>query len=85
MEFDEKAAKVIFSNEKTTLFLFTGKNADKSKFFRATLDEASSQLKGKVVLSYLNITEGQGPKLGEYLGVEEKDTPKFIMIKFVSK
>jgi hypothetical protein len=37
------------------------------------------------LLSYSNITEGLGARLGEFLGVEEQDTPKFMMIKFVSE
>ncbi len=69
MFFDEKAAETIFSNSKEAIFLLYGDDKSKAEPFKKVLEEASHQLKGKVLMSDSKITEGLGSRLAEFLGV----------------
>jgi len=48
------------------------------------MEEASNDLKGKVVMSESKITEGLGSRLAEFLGVETTASPRFMMITFAN-
>jgi hypothetical protein len=60
MDFDQKAAEVIFSNAKDSLFAMYSADNDETKAFKKVLEEASKSLKGKVVMSESNVSEGLG-------------------------
>ena len=85
MDFDEKAAEVIFSNSKECVFLLYGNDAAKAAPFKQVLEEASKELKGKVLMSDSKITEGLGTRLAEFLGVNTDSDPKFMMITFANE
>lgn len=48
------------------------------------MEEASHDLKGKVLMSDSKITEGLGSRLAEFLGVETTASPRFMMITFAN-
>jgi protein disulfide-isomerase A1 len=76
MPFDQKSADKIFSSNNDCLFLFIkSKEAECCKAPQAALKEAASALKGKILLSYADLTEDLGQRLAEYVGVTDKDTP----------
>ena len=56
MNFDEKAAEVIFHNSKTTLFCLYGSNKETAAPFLAALETASHSLKGTVLMSESDVT-----------------------------
>lgn len=85
MFFDEKAAEVIFSNSKECVFLLYGNDASKAAPLQKVLEEASAELKGKVLMSDSKITEGLGSRLAEFLGVNVDAEPKFMMITFANE
>jgi len=39
-------------------------------------------LKGKVIMSYGNVSDGLGSRLGEFLGFTTSDKPNFVMVAF---
>jgi len=82
MEFDQKAAEVIFSNAKDALFALYSQDNEESKTLTKTLEDASKQLKGKVVMSTSNVSEGLGSRLGEFLGYAANQEPNYMMITF---
>lgn len=82
MDFDQKAAEVIFSNAKDSLFALYSEVNDETTAFRKILEDASKTLKGKVVMSESNVSEGLGSRLAEFLGFETTTKPAFVMITF---
>jgi hypothetical protein len=82
MNFNEKAAEIIFSNSKDTIFLLYDDNSDNTKHFKNILELASHQLKGKILFSECIITHELCSRLKEYLGVGEKRFPLIIMLTF---
>jgi protein disulfide-isomerase A1 len=82
MDFDQKAAEVIFSNAKDSIFALYSEVNDETTAFRKVLEEASNTLKGKVVMSESNVSEGLGSRLAEFLGYETNTKPAFCMISF---
>ena len=51
MNFNEKAAEIIFSNSKDTIFLLYDDNSENTKHLKNILELASYQLKGKILMS----------------------------------
>ena len=51
MNFNEKAAEIIFSNSKDTIFLLYDDNSENTKHLKNILELASHQLKGKILMS----------------------------------
>jgi len=84
MFFDEKAAEIIFSNSKNALFVLYGEDPAQAQPFQKVMEDASTDLKGKVVMSDSKITEGLGSRLAEFLGVETTASPRFMMITFAN-
>lgn len=82
MDFDQKAAEVIFSNAKDALFALYSKEDESSKKMLDLLESVSKSLKGKVVMSTSNVSDGLGSRLGEFLGYEANQAPNFMMITF---
>jgi len=68
MPFDQKAAQLIFGGGQSCLFLFTeeGEASD-----RATegLTEASSKLKGEILMATSGVVDGLDKRLADYVGV----------------
>lgn len=85
MDFDQKAAEIIFSNAKDSLFALYSEVNDATTAFRKVLETASKDLKGKVVMSDSNVSEGLGSRLAEFLGFETTTKPAFVMIRFVDE
>lgn len=82
LDFDQKAAELIFSNAKDTLFALYSEVNDATNAFRKVLEDASKTLKGRVVMSESNVSEGLGSRLAEFLGFDAKTEPAFVMISF---
>ena len=82
IKFDQKAAQKIFGENKETLFLFIKDNDEKSNNVVKVLEESSSALKGKILLTISQIVDGIGKRLGDYIGVTEEELPsvKFLLI-----
>lgn len=76
MPFNQKSADKIFSTNQNCLFLFIkSKDAECCKAPQAALTEAANTLKGKILLSYAELSEDLGNRLAEYVGVTEADLP----------
>ena len=82
MNFNEKAAEIIFSNSKDTIFLLYDDNSENTNHLKNILELASHQLKGKILMSECLVTHELGSRLKEYLGVGEKKFPLIIMLIF---
>lgn len=68
MPFDQKAAQLIFGAGKSCLFLFTEEGEDSDRA-TAALKEASSKLKGSILMSTSGIVDGLDKRLADYVGV----------------
>jgi len=80
LPFDQKAAQRIFGEGIPTYFLIHQKDEAGEKA-TGLLKEIASKLKGKIQASISDIKDGAlGPRLAEYIGVKESDTPAFRIV-----
>ena len=77
--FNDKAAEKIFGEGETTLFLFVGKENEKTTLAKAALRESAEKLKGKILLSVSDFSEELGQRLAEYIGINEDECPLVIL------
>jgi len=78
--FDQKAAQKIFGDGIATIFLVHQKNEAGEKA-TSVLREVAQKLKGKIQAAISDIKDGGlGPRLAEYIGVKEADTPAFRIV-----
>ena len=69
MKFDQKAAQLIFGGGSSCLFLFIEDGDEASEAAKEALDEASTKLKGSVLMAYSGVTDGLDKRLADYVGV----------------
>ena len=77
LDFDQGSAQKIFGEEKTCLFVFANED-DKGKAAKEALKDASEFLKGKILMSISQVSDGIGKRLGDYVGVLETQLPTVI-------
>jgi len=65
MPFDQKAAQMIFGGGQSCMFLFLeeGEDSDRAS---ASLTEASSKLKGNILMSTSGVVDGLDKRLADY-------------------
>ena len=56
------------------MFLLHG-NDEKSTAAKKAFEEAANKLKGKILLSWSEVSDGLGKRLGDFIGVKESDCP----------
>jgi len=79
IEFGEDYIEPIFGQRKPALFLFRGKSDEDSSFAK-TFKEASDKLKGEILFVVSGVTDGIQQRLGEFIGVEEKNLPTLRLL-----
>jgi protein disulfide-isomerase A1 len=80
LPFDQKAAQKIFGEAIPSLFLIFQKN-EAGERAEAVFRETAAKLKGKIQFSISDIKDGGlGPRLAEFVGVKESDTPAFRIV-----
>lgn len=68
MPFDQKAAQMIFGGGSQCMFLFT-EDGEASDAAMDALTEASSELKGNILMSTSGVVDGLDKRLADYVGV----------------
>jgi len=66
--FDQKAAQMIFGGGQSCMFLFT-EDGEASEAAMGALEEASSNLKGNILMSTSGVVDGLDKRLADYVGV----------------
>lgn len=79
MEFSEEYIEPIFGQRKPASFLFKAKSDTDKPFFK-NYEEAAKKLKGEILFIHSGATEGIQQRLGEFIGVEEKDLPTLRLL-----
>jgi protein disulfide-isomerase A1 len=60
---------------------FVINKSEQSTAARAAFDEAANSLKGKIVLSWSQIEENIGKRLGDFLGIKDSELPLVYIVK----
>lgn len=79
IDFSEDYIEPIFGQRRAALFLFRSKS-DTDKAFHEVFSQASKELKGQILFVVSGVTEGIQQRLGEFIGVEEKDLPTLRLL-----
>lgn len=79
IEFSEDYIEPIFGQRRPALFLFRSK-ADSEADFAKVFKEASETLKGEILFVVSGVSEGIQQRLGEFIGVEEKNLPTLRLL-----
>ncbi len=79
IEFSEDYIEPIFGQRKAAIFLFRGAK-DQDSAFVQTFSQAANQLRGQILFVVSGVTEGIQQRLGEFIGVEEKDLPTLRLL-----
>ena len=69
MQFDQKAAEVIFKSYRDAIFFLHGTDEDQNKQGSAEFQKASKYLKGKILMAETQLAEGYGKRVSEFLEV----------------
>jgi protein disulfide-isomerase A1 len=77
--FDQKAAQLIFGEGQNALFLLVSDN-EASLAAEKAFDEVAKELRGKITFSRARLHEQMGQRLGEYIGVTEKEVPTLRIV-----
>ena len=75
MNFDEKAAQIIFGKAIPAIILYCDKNSDKWDEYRKIMEIISDNVNGKLKVVQTDIKEGMAARLAEYIGIKESDLP----------
>jgi protein disulfide-isomerase A1 len=79
IDFSEDYIEPIFGQRKAAVFLFRSKSDEGSDYVKV-FTEASQQLRGQILFVVSGVTEGIQQRLGEFIGVEEKDLPTLRLL-----
>lgn len=81
LPFDNNAIEKIFQNKSPALFLFTNDN-EESAAAKTALNELDAEGTDGVILTLSDSNDGHGlfDRLGEYLGVDVKNSPKVLFM-----
>jgi protein disulfide-isomerase A1 len=75
MNFDEKAAQIIFGKAIPAIMLYCSKDSDKWEEYKKLMTTISEKINGKLKVVQTDIKEGMASRLAEYIGVKESDLP----------
>jgi protein disulfide-isomerase A1 len=82
IEFSDQYIEPIFQQQKPALFLFINKaDAEHAKLLNV-FTQASKELKGKIFFSHSGVKDGIQQRLGEFVGVSDKDLPRLMIVGF---
>jgi protein disulfide-isomerase A1 len=79
IEFSEDYIEPIFGQRKAALMLFRSK-ADANSNFAQIFKQAAEKFKGEILFVVSGVTEGIQQRLGEFIGVEEKNLPTLRLL-----
>lgn len=79
IEFSEDYIEPIFGQRRPALFLFRSKSDSESSFSQV-FKEASETLKGEILFVVSGVSDGIQQRLGEFIGVEEKNLPTLRLL-----
>jgi len=79
IEFSEDYIEAIFGQRRQALFLFRSASDSESAFSKV-FKEASDKFKGEILFVVSGVTDGIQQRLGEFVGVEEKNLPTMRLL-----
>lgn len=79
IEFSEDYIEPIFGQRRAALFLFRSRSDSESAFAKV-FKEASEKLKGQILFVVSGVTDGIQQRLGEFIGVDEKQLPTIRLL-----
>ena len=75
MNFDEKAAQIIFGKAIPAIILYCDKKSDKWDEYRKIMEIVSDKINGKLKVVQTDIKDGMASRLAEYIGIKDSDLP----------
>ena len=82
IEFSDQYIEPIFQQQKPALFLFINKGDAEHAKLLTVLTQASKELKGKILFAHSGVKDGIQQRLGEFVGVTDKDMPRLMIVGF---
>jgi len=80
IDFSEDYIEPIFGQRKPALFLFRSSRDHQDAEFVKTFSQAANELRGQILFVVSGVTDGIQQRLGEFIGVEEKDLPTLRLL-----
>ena len=75
MNFDEKAAQIIFGKGYPAIILYASEKSEKYSEYGKILKTLSEKLQGKLKVVLTDIKEGMAERLAEFIGIKDEDLP----------
>lgn len=85
IEFADEYIEPIFQQQQTAAFLFIDKKNDQHAKLLKSYEKAANDNKGRLLYVHSGIKDGIQSRLADFVGVEDKDLPRLMIIAFAEE